>query len=545
LKVALSAVLVLCCSAAWGQAAIVGSVEPQPLPAGAVALVTLRCADSALKIVSAKVWVREDPSLETPLTDSGSMGDKAAGDGIWSISVPVGSDTPAMTYHLVFEAELKGPQGTQKATTTIEAVVSAPGSQAAGPVMIAAPKPEEGVTGKVVVKATINTPAAPASVSCRIGSSALTAMARQADGSWEATVDATTVGNGPQALVVCASAPGVSKTRTGKETGPSWADPATRWCADETVIVRNPYVYCWGDLHAHTSYSDGLLTPKDAYQHARDTSKLDFFSVTDHGEITTAEEMADTIAQADAFNKDGEFVALYGVEWTKRTGHICYYMQSDPSLSPSLAGFWRQVSEMRILAHLNHPDMTNFDNLVYDADADQAIFGVETRSEKEEQAFIRLLDNGWHVAPTGCQDKHSATWGEGPHWTVALARAKTRAGILRALGARRVYSTYDRNMRLALTINNRDMGSRISGPAGTFTVTASVDDPDVQDATSLVQVYLDGKVAHEAKPNAATCVVTTTLNPQPGRHYVFVKVTQADGQKAWSAPIWLYVRAAQ
>ena len=33
----------------------------------------------------------------------------------------------------------------------------------------------------------------------------------------------------------------------------------------------------------HTSYSDGVLTPSDAFQHARDLALLDFLAVTDHG----------------------------------------------------------------------------------------------------------------------------------------------------------------------------------------------------------------------------------------------------------------------
>jgi len=541
LRTALLVLLAISCSAAWCQPAIVAGIEPKPVPAGSTALFTLRSADAAWKVVSAGLSVQESPDIRMQLNDSGQSGDKVAGDGVWSFSVPIPTDTEPATYHLVFEAKLEGPQGTQTATTTIEAPVAPPGGAS---VPIVSPKPGERVSGKVVVKAALNLPMAPSAVTCRIGSSALTTMAQQPDGSWMATVDVSAVSNGPQSLTVCASAPGVSKVRASEEAESETLDLALRWCVDQVVAVANPYLYCWGDLHAHTSYSDGVLAPRDAYAFARDTSKLDFFAVTDHGEVTTAEEMADVIAQADALNKDGGFVALYGVEWTKRLGHICYYMERDPSLSPSLPGFWRQVGEMGVLAHLNHPGMDNFNNLAYDPEADPAIFGVETRDEKEEQAYIGLLDNGWHIAPTGCQDKHDATWGSGPNWTVALARSRTRVGILEALAARRIYSTYDRNMRLALSVNNRDMGSRLSAPAGSFNVIVSVDDPDPDDATSLVQLYLDGKVTFEVKPNAAKHTAAATLNLGPGRHYVFAKITQADGQKAWSAPIWLYLYPA-
>jgi hypothetical protein len=29
--------------------------------------------------------------------------------------------------------------------------------------------------------------------------------------------------------------------------------------------------------------------------------------------------------------------------------------------------------------------------------------------------------------------------------------------------------------------------------------------------------------------------------PEPGRHYYFVKITQADGNMLWSAPVWVTV----
>jgi len=43
------------------------------------------------------------------------------------------------------------------------------------------------------------------------------------------------------------------------------------------------YNYYFGNLHSHTSYSDGVLTPSDAFRHARYAAKMDFHAVTDHG----------------------------------------------------------------------------------------------------------------------------------------------------------------------------------------------------------------------------------------------------------------------
>ena len=38
----------------------------------------------------------------------------------------------------------------------------------------------------------------------------------------------------------------------------------------------------FGNLHSHTSYSDGTGTPSQAYKHARDAAKLEFLAITEH-----------------------------------------------------------------------------------------------------------------------------------------------------------------------------------------------------------------------------------------------------------------------
>jgi len=48
---------------------------------------------------------------------------------------------------------------------------------------------------------------------------------------------------------------------------------SARWAADKVFF---------GNLHSHTSYSDGSGTPSEAYAHARDVAKLDFMAITEH-----------------------------------------------------------------------------------------------------------------------------------------------------------------------------------------------------------------------------------------------------------------------
>ena len=72
-----------------------------------------------------------------------------------------------------------------------------------------------------------------------------------------------------------------------------------------------------GELHAHTSESDGKGTVQQAYEYARDVAKLDFFAVTDHSNSITPTEYANIhIATADKLNDPGKYVTLYGFEQT-------------------------------------------------------------------------------------------------------------------------------------------------------------------------------------------------------------------------------------
>ena len=59
--------------------------------------------------------------------------------------------------------------------------------------------------------------------------------------------------------------------------------------------------------------------------------------------------------------------------------------------------------------------------------------------------------------------------------------------------------------------------------------------------TSKIELFEDGIVVQMDEPNSENRHWETTFNPATGKHYYFVKVTQADGNLLWSAPIWVTV----
>ena len=73
------------------------------------------------------------------------------------------------------------------------------------------------------------------------------------------------------------------------------------------------------------------------------------------------------------------------------------------------------------------------------------------------------------------------------------------------------------------------------------TVAVKVEDPDPDDAIAKVEILLDGKVTETGESGKPQCELEADWSLPSGKHYCFVKVTQADGNQLWSAPIWVRV----
>jgi hypothetical protein len=142
----------------------------------------------------------------------------------------------------------------------------------------------------------------------------------------------------------------------------------------------------FGNLHSHTSYSDGMDTPKNAYQKAR-AAGLDFLAITEHNHREAelgAEERADTlliatkpelyqelILRASQATQNGQFVALYGQEFSSISkGNHVNVFDVDTVISDSeipngeFKPFWEQwlpahpdSSGQVALCQFNHPDV--------------------------------------------------------------------------------------------------------------------------------------------------------------------------------------------
>jgi len=351
------------------------------------------------------------------------------------------------------------------------------------------------------------------------------AAADQGDGEneWTAKLDTTLAPNGEHTLTAITD---------NKRVNTSIA-----------VTTTNPLKVYFGDLHSHTSYSDGTLLPKAAHDYARDLAQLDVFCLTDHLESVDDEEWLDTREVAWDANEDGVFAVIPGLEWTKKWGHLNIYDPKTRHWPADPQEFYKAAAEAGVVTKFNHPgDGTkSHSGLEYSEIGDQTVQLMEVRGDAEQKAFIRALDKGWHIAPEGSDDTHSPNWGNVRSWTGILMPGLSKRNVLDALANRRVYSTLDRNCHMRLRVNGAEMGEIIGDPVAKVEVAVRVSDPDAEDTIAKIELFENGTIVATDEPNAQGRCWNVERTPTAGKHYYFLKVTQGDGNLLWSAPVWVTV----
>ncbi|HOY30862.1 MAG TPA: CehA/McbA family metallohydrolase [Bacteroidales bacterium] len=344
-------------------------------------------------------------------------------------------------------------------------------------------------------------------------------------------------------------------------------------CAE--VYAQHPsiggYNVYYGDLHNHTSYSDGQGTPAQAYSYAKDTAGLDFFSLADHDYIpyyteTTVAEYDDIKAQANVYNEDGVFTAFYGFEWSSSIGigHIAVINSDDLTTNQVTSSFNDLLSWLtarsNVVAFFNHPDKyANHGQYSYNSTASpsEKIVGMELWNSNDgynvhyendgyvagdgKGDFDEALGKGWILGASGAGDDHSATWGtKNDHRMAILANSLTRADLLAAMKARRFYSTLESDIRLSFKINGQEMGSAMTG--GTYSLQIQANDGGGESFTKVVLYDKNHNRVKVWTPNSNNFNITDSITVAPSEYY-YVKVLQADSSansgQAISSPIFI------
>ena len=330
------------------------------------------------------------------------------------------------------------------------------------------------------------------------------------------------------------------------------------------AVAYNVY---YGMLHSHTNYSDGSGSPSQAYQYARDTAGLDFFSIADHccypygpDDGLTVAEYQSVQSIANGYNQDGVYVTFWGFEWTSDDqswggpstllgkGHITVinspdHCEADEEATNDLNELVDWLSTRDAVAFFNHPGQynTNFDH--FNFNYSDKIVGMELWNRSDDYYgsgywYHSALDKGWYIGATGSQDNHNRGWGTTNEWRMAiLAPEKTRASLLDAMKARRFYSSRDKNLVLSFTCDGAEMGSKIDGGLLDVVIEASDGDGEI---FSKIELLKNGSLIETWTPNSTNPYLTKTVSGVEG-DYFYVRVHQSgeSGWRAISSPIFI------
>jgi hypothetical protein len=326
------------------------------------------------------------------------------------------------------------------------------------------------------------------------------------------------------------------------------------------------YNVYFGDLHNHSNVSDGIGTPADAYNYAKNTAHLDFFGLTDHsdksGSISSA-EWTDILNQANACNEDGIFSSFYGFEWSADPvfGHITVLNTDDyctlaaPTDTFEALVVWL-ASRLNGVAFFNHPgrEINSFEFSHFTTTPSDQFIGIELwnrgdgfntyyyndgfyTADNQKSYYDEANSRGWKTGALGSGDNHSGTWGTAyPYRMAILANNLTRTDLLEAMRARRFYSTLDKNLSLSFKINGMEMGSTIV--ANNYTLQIKAADADGEIFNQVVMFNQNHSVVNTWTLNTNSVDISTNLNTSDGDYY-YVKVREADGNEAISSPIWI------
>ena len=371
-------------------------------------------------------------------------------------------------------------------------------------------------------------------------------------------------------------------------------DPRRAWSARSNPILvraRGPRLF-WGDLHAQSQYhgwseedQKGMSChlPEQCYRYARDVAGLDFCAVTDTRSIA-ASIWRDTIQQADAMYEPGRFVTFHGSEvGGDSNGHrnlLFAGSTAEPGISattlnqkgtnfveletPHMQKRYAGRRDVMLVPHHVKMWMT-WD--CYDAELEPvleiySIWGSGEKAGTDRWEILREMTGGaqeawargYRIGVIAGSDTHAGLPGRSiprcdrddfmpyPAGLAGVwADELTRQAIFDALSRRHCYGTTGVRIILETFIDEHPMGSDVRWPKPKTPrrLRIRVWGTDVLETVTVVKNNEDVHTFDE-RSSAAQLEWEDKSRAQHGDFY-YVRVTQRDGNRAWSSPIWLDV----
>jgi hypothetical protein len=356
-------------------------------------------------------------------------------------------------------------------------------------------------------------------------------------------------------------------------------------------VARDAPPIWWGDPHVHTTLSDGVASPEFALAYGRDVACLDFTAITDHDieyhhawftrwcQRLTDEAWLALAETLGRYRAEGRFAVLRGYEWTGRPyGDRCVYLRSDgsaicryePGSAATPAALWRMLKgtaphQALVVPHTPASGFMGTDWTEHDEELETLveIYSMHGASEcaggpsemigAVPGRHVRdALARGYRMGFVAGGDMHSSQPGNpvlafGPYRTlrfkpgltaVVADRLDERA-ILDAMRDRRTYATTGARILLQFSVNDVPLGGHLLLGAGEPVVVRG----RIHGTAALAEVAVirDGAPAYVARPQQEDVEIRWEDPPPTGGRasYYYLRAVQADGEVAWSSPVWV------
>lgn len=363
-----------------------------------------------------------------------------------------------------------------------------------------------------------------------------------------------------------------------------------------SALGNNLKVY-FGDLHHHTTISDGMCSIDKVYKTLRDVACFDFAAAIDHdyhhphilyehGMEITDEDWELIKAKADEYYERGRFVTFVGYEWTGpkepkdpgRGDMNVYYLEpgglyrrcepgSDVHESVDL---WKKLRKhLPGVITVTHHSASGWGRLGSDWDSRDdemqplvEIYSSHGASEYYDNPWppVRLrvgghvqeaLAQGYRFGFIGGSDCHSLNLNS-PNvisgspfppllyqggLAAVLSKDLSREAIFAALKMRRTYATTGERILLHFTVAGHLMGEEIK-----------VSEPNLKIAIAVsgtcelktVELLRNNEVVMSVGGGSRDLEMELNQDIAEGdRAFFYVRVTQVDGSQAWSSPVWV------
>lgn len=371
----------------------------------------------------------------------------------------------------------------------------------------------------------------------------------------------------------------------------------------KVVSDKEAHKLFWGDLHGHSFLAASLDYPTCYFEYARDVEKLDFVSMPDNdgnmierklyglpqSPFWNTRETAWSIVKYlhDYYHDPGSFVTILGWEWTSvqinspktstPCGHrVVYFPSNDGALFPhteeagnNIEKLWDRLEGLGAFTIPHHPAYP----------LDRFLTGVDWRYSNPKMEFLveiyskqgtseypgnpnpvnnpraeghvqTALNKGYRLGFVGGSDTHVSRPGgiimepvdAFPYaesgLTAIYAEELTREALLAALKQRRCYATTGHRILVEFSINGKVMGQQFRAePGGRLAIQASAAGTA---PIEKIEIIKNGAVLHTRPGGKYDIEFDIDDNaPANGSAYYYLRVTQEDGNRAWSSPIWV------